>query len=208
MPQHEEDPSAEITDSFEHHKGLREITVDVYSQQRTEAFFCDYYDSDTKDAFVNLRHPAEQSDFLRPHVVYAYGGYYRDADLKIDSMERFLQLASSSHHAMFSIMETCLVDNGFFGARKGSRLMASCIDISLTNCDLYLRLPIDMKTGLGAFTRMLAREFFRVMAFGEAITQMKIIDRDEWRRIIGIYPVSYKGDQCNRQIVQAHNGIT
>jgi mannosyltransferase OCH1-like enzyme len=98
----DKNPPPEIEENFDHHQTLREITVDIYSQQRAEAFLYDYYGADTKAAFVNLRHPAEQSDFFRPHVVYAYGGYYLDADLRIASLKDFLKLASSSHQAMRS----------------------------------------------------------------------------------------------------------
>jgi hypothetical protein len=65
-----------------------------------------------------------------------------------------------------------------------------------------------MKTGPGAFTRALARTYFRVMAFGDPLPRLKIIGRDEWRTIIGTYPVTYKGDARNWQVFQAQNGIT
>jgi hypothetical protein len=201
----DKNPPPEIRDNFDLHDAMKDISVDVYSQQRAEAFLYDYYGSDTKATFVKLQHPAEQADFFRPHLVYAYGGYYLDADLRIGSLDDgFLKLTASSHQAMFSITETCLVDNGFFGATKNCHLMASFIDIVHANCHLCPKLSIDMKTGPGALTRMLAREYFRVMAFGDPITEMKIIDRDEWKSIIEVYPVTYKGDIRNWQIFQAH----
>jgi hypothetical protein len=203
----DKNPPGEIADNFAYHEAINEIAVDVYSQQRAEAFLYDYYGSDTKNTFVALRHPAEQSDFFRPHVVYAYGGYYLDADLKIGSVPAFLALAASCHDAMFSVTDTCLVDNGFFAAQKACPLMASCIEIVSSNCHLYPQLPIDMKTGPGAFTRMLARAYFRVLAFGDPLPRMKILDRAEWAEVVATYPVSYKGDQRNWQIFQAHKGI-
>ncbi len=203
----DKDPPGEITDNFAYHGSIPEIVVDVYSQQRAEAFLYDYYGADTKSTFVALRHPAEQADFFRPYVVYAYGGYYLDADLKIGSVQAFLELAAGCQEAMFSVTETCLVDNGFFAAQKGSRLMASAIEIIAGNCHLYPQLPIDMKTGPGAFTRMLAREYFRVLAFGDPPPRMKILDRAEWAQVVATYPVTYKGDQRNWQIFQQHKGI-
>jgi hypothetical protein len=196
----DKDPPAEVSGNFDHHASIRDIVVDTYSRQRAEAFLYDYYGSDTKEFFVGLRHPAEQADFLRPHLIYAYGGYYLDADLRIGSLDRFLQMASSSHEAMFCLTDTYLVDNGFFGAEKNSSLMAACIDVLLANCHHHPRLPIDMKTGPGAFTRALARTYFRVMAFGDPLPRLKIIGRDEWRTIIGTYR--------NWQVFQAQNGIT
>jgi hypothetical protein len=203
----DKDPPAEIRDNFDHHASIREIVVDTYSQQRAEAFLYDYYGADIKDFFIALRHPAEQADFLRPHLVYAYGGYYLDADLRIGSLDAFLQLASSSHEAMFCLTDTYLVDNGFFGAERNSPLMAACIDVLLANCHHQPRLPIDMKTGPGAFTRALARAYFRVMAFGDPVLRLKLVDRNEWRQIIETYPVTYKGDARYWQVFQAQNGI-
>jgi hypothetical protein len=203
----DKNPPSEIRDNFDHHASIREITVDTYSQQRAEAFLYDYYGADTKDVFVKLRHPAEQADFFRPHLVYAYGGYYLDADLKIGSLEHFLELMSSSHQAMFCMTDTCLIDNGFFGAEKNSPLMSDCINLMLSNCYKHPQLPIDMKTGPGAFTRMLARAYFRVLAFGDPIPRLKMIDRVAWKKVIETYPVTYKNDERNWQIFQARNGI-
>jgi hypothetical protein len=86
--------------------------------------------------------------------------------------------------------------------------MASCINIIQANCHFHPRLPIDMKTGPGAFTRMLAREYFRMLAFGAPVTPMKIISRAEWSTIVSTYPVTYKQDERNWQIFQAHHGIS
>ncbi len=203
----DKEPPPEIADNFDYHASLGDIVVDIYSQQRAEAFLYDYFGSDIKEFFVALRHPAEQADFFRPHVVYAYGGYYLDADLRIGSPSRFLQMASSSHEAMVCLTDTFLVDNGFFGAEKNSPLMAGCIDVILANCHHHPRLTIDMKTGPGAFTRALARAYFRVMAFGDPVLRLKVVDRNEWRSIVEPFPVTYKADVRNWQVFQAHNGI-
>src|SRR5208337_1118189 len=74
-------PPQDIADNFDYHRQLGFFDVHVYDRQRAEAFLYDYYGREAKSTFVSLRHPAEEADFLRPHLIYAYGGHYLGADV-------------------------------------------------------------------------------------------------------------------------------
>ncbi len=183
----------EITKNFEYHRSLGYFNVHVYDKQRAEAFLYDYYGREAKTTFVSLRHPAEEADFLRPHLMYAYGGHYLDADLRIRSLPLFFEHFLRSCHAVFALTKGGLVHNDYFSVERESSVMSSIIETILYNCSRFPGLPIDLKTGPGAFTRGLNRVFFRALAFNAQPPAIRIVQQETFDAVPGAIPGVIQG---------------
>jgi hypothetical protein len=187
-------PPPEVEENFRFHRALGYFDVQVYNKQRAEAFIYDYYGREAKATFTKLRHPAEEADFFRAHVMYAFGGHYIDADLRIRSLEIFRSLIPLTLDAVFLVTAGSLVHNDYFCVEPQSPVMASCIETIMSNCAHYPNLSIDIKTGPGAFTRGLNRVFFRSLAFNTPCPQIRILGQATFDAAFECYDVSYKSD--------------
>lgn len=185
-------PPQDIADNFDYHRQLGFFDVHVYDRQRAEVFLYDYYGREAKSTFVALRHPAEEADFLRPHLIYAYGGHYLDADIRIRSVRTFLDHVSCGSHAVFALTAGGLVHNDYFCAERELPVMSSIIQTILHNCNHFPGLSIDLKTGPGAFTRGLNRVFYRALAFNAQPPAIRIMQQDTFDTVFDDFKPAYK----------------
>ena len=193
----DKNPPVEISANFEHHRALGGFDVQVYDKQKAEAFLYDYFGRETRTAFTRLRHPAEEADYFRAHVLYAYGGCYLDADLRLRTADALARAFQGGTQSTVFITSGCLVHNDLVVSASESRLMAECINVISGNCAHFPSLGIALKTGPGAFTRAINRLYFRTMAFRCPAPDILVLDQKAFDSTVECYEVSYKQDARN-----------
>jgi hypothetical protein len=196
-------PPAEVAENFEYHRGLGIFDVKVFSKQSAAEFLYGCYGKDTADLFHKLRHPAEESDFWRPHAIHAFGGYYLDVDEQVISTERFQSQFGSSLTDVFVLSGTGPVENSFFGAKKGSPIIEQALRNLLHNCYLRPNLSMWLKSGPGPITRALSRTYYRHVTMGETLPEFSLLEPVAFPNAFRAIPVSYRGDTRDWRVFEA-----
>lgn len=195
----------EVEANFQYHKGLGIFDVKVFSKEMAAEFLYRCYGKDTADLFHRLRHPAEESDFWRPHAVHAFGGYYLDVDEQVISTEPFQSQFGSSLADTFILSGTGPVENCFFGAKKGSPVIEQVLRNLLHNCYLRPDLSMWLKSGPGPITRALSRTYYRHLSLGEALPEFSLLDPVAFPNAFRAVPVSYRGDARDWRVFEAQS---
>jgi len=70
----DKDPPEEVVANFTYHQDNPDVETIVYTKEMSEDFLLQYYGKQARDLFLTLRHPAEESDFIRYHLIHTFGG--------------------------------------------------------------------------------------------------------------------------------------
>jgi hypothetical protein len=190
----DKNPPDAIKSNIEYHKSLGFFDVVSADKEIAAELLLSYFGSDTKRLFLSLRHPSEESDFFRCHAVYAYGGYYLDADDQLISIENFKTFALSSASAVYFMTDGGPVRYGSFGSVARSSVLEECIRTTIYNCMYEPNLSMWLKTGPGVITRALVREYNRALFFGEKVPDVLLLPGSQIGNIIRAVKVDYRGD--------------
>ena len=199
------DPPEEVAANFQYHTDFGIFDVKIFSKESATEFLHNYYGEDTTALFRRMRHPAEEADFVRLHLVYAFGGYYLDADSQVVSVERFRSQFGNSVSDVYVLSPTGPVYNGFFGAKRHSPVIAEAIRILTHNCYLRPDLSIWLKTGPGPITRALLRTYYLHLSRGEALPEFHLLDTVAFPNAFRAVPVSYRGDARDWRVFEAQS---
>jgi mannosyltransferase OCH1-like enzyme len=199
------DPPAEVLANFDHLRALAHFDIQIYDHARAVDFLYSYFGRETRDIFLELRHPAAACDFWRVHALFAYGGYYLDADLQIADIAGVLHLFSGCRE-VYMVTHDYVVHNDFFGCVAESPTLAECISILTNNCYRFPELTIAMKTGPGVFQRALNRRYHRALRFCESPPDLHVFEEGIFQRVARVLDMPYRNDARNWVIYERNKG--
>jgi hypothetical protein len=188
----DKNPPREITENFEYHNSFNSFDVEVFDVGRGAEFLYNYFGVEAREMFLNTRHPAEAADILRAHVIYTYGGYWLDADMRIRTIEKFDEVMPRNFEAIFPVTPTYVVHNDFFGAVPNNPIIGDTVLSITRNCYLHKGLYIAYKTGPGVFKRALNRAYYKALTGRGPIPNAKILPQEVFDYALESYEVSYK----------------
>lgn len=188
----DQNPPEEIQKNFEYHKTLSHFNLKIFNKEEATEWLYQNYGVEARQLFLNARHPAEAADFLRVHVINYYGGWWLDADIKIQSVEQFFSIIPSTYEHVFLLTHNNVVHNDFFGSVPNSPILNDCLLSLYRNSYLHTGLFIAYKTGPGVFSRAINRVFYRYLR-GEAKKPSVVLldDRKFWS-VIFDFDTPYK----------------
>lgn len=188
----DQNPPSEIVKNFEYHKSLTHFNLKIFDKAEATEWLYQNYGVEARQIFLSARHPAEAADFLRVHVINYYGGWWLDADIRIQSTEQFYSVIPSGYEHVFLLTHNNVVHNDFFGSVPNSAILNDCMLSLYRNSYLHTGLFIAYKTGPGIFSRALNRIFYRALR-GEAKRPSVVLldDRKFWS-VIADFDTPYK----------------
>ena len=198
----DKDPPSEISENIQYHRNISGFDVNIYDKNRGEAFLYQYYGNDVRRLFLRSKHPAEESDFLRYHLIYAYGGYYIDVDDQMICAQRIVDLSNDTE-GIYILSETGPVENAMFGSIARSSIMEECIRILAYNCLMYPDLSVWLKTGPGVLTRALVRNFYRAASSNSPKPNVTVLDPTFYAKLLRAIDVSYRNDLRDWRVFEA-----
>ena len=187
-------PPEEVHTNVARHSSQSGLEVVFYSREMGVAFLDRHYGRDCRLLFEGLRHPAEESDFLRYHLVHHFGGYYLDTDEALISPQRLRDMALGTE-AIFFLSATGPVENALFGAVAGSKVIEEALRVLLHNCYAHAEDSIWQKTGPGVLTRALVRLYHRSFAGDARLPRFCIRPESDFGQVVGSLPMPYRADQ-------------
>jgi hypothetical protein len=196
-------PPDEVAQNFQYHRNLGIFDVKVFSKESAEEFIYSNFGKDTADLFKKLRHPSEESDFVRFHAVYACGGYYLDVDEQVISTELFRSQFGEALGEIYILSDSGPVQSCFFGAKKGSPVIESALRYLVHNCYLRPDLSMWLKSGPGPITRALSRIYYRHLIKGEDLPEFSLLDPVALPNAFRAVPVSYRSDARDWRVFEA-----
>lgn len=183
----------DVSENIDHHKEFKSFKVELFDKVKAADWLHQYYGRDAQSIFLKARHPAEAADILRVHVIYLYGGFWVDADLKVTSEEVFNQNIPLNYSEVFMLTDGYFVHNDFFGCAAQSTILEDCLLSIYRNCYNYEGLFISYKTGPGVFMRALNRTYYRCLdGISKDFPFTKILNQAVFDKVTQQYPVSYK----------------
>lgn len=196
------DPPREVVENVNAHRQTSSMDVQFYTRETAVAFLEDIYGVDCRKVFEALRHPAEESDYLRYHLVHYFGGYYVDTDEFLKEPQLLREMARGNE-ALFFLAPTGPVINGLFGACAGSPTLEEALRVVVHNC--YAR-PSDniwLKTGPGALTRAVVRVYRRSFEMGATLPRFRVCAEGDFSKVVQGVPMSYRGDARNWRVFES-----
>jgi FkbH-like protein len=185
-------PPVEIQQNFEYHSALNYFNIRVFNKATAEHWLYETFGFEARAVFLNARHPAEAADILRVHVIYQYGGYWLDADIRLHSVDRFEKFLPKNVEHVFLLTAGNVVHNDFFGAVRGSKILSDCLLSLYRNCFLHPGLYIPFKTGPGIFARALNRAYYNAFTGAGLVPSAMVLDQENFDYVIEEFPVTYK----------------
>ncbi|CAK7193452.1 hypothetical protein COMNV_01667 [Commensalibacter sp. Nvir] len=183
----------DVEENIQYHKQFSKFNVEFFDKEKAVEWLHDVYGREAKTLFLKARHPAEEADILRVHVIDLYGGFWVDADLKIVSEELFYKTIPWHYDHVFMMTDGFFVHNDFFGSVANSAILKDCLLSLYSNCYKYEGLFISYKTGPGVFMRAINRSIHRYLQGKQGdFPSMKLLDHAFFERVSEQYPVQYK----------------
>ncbi|TPW36300.1 glycosyltransferase family 32 protein [Oecophyllibacter saccharovorans] len=171
-------PPPEIDENFRRHREIEGFNVQIFDKERAANWLYQYYGVEARSMFLSARHPAEAADFLRVHVINLLGGWWLDADLRINGPEALKMMAEETAGTALFLTHNNVVHNDFFGSVPNSELLNDCLLSLYRNGYQHSGLYIAYKTGPGIFNRALNRLMHRLVNGMEISTSMRVRDHE------------------------------
>lgn len=188
----DQNPPEEILRNFEYHKTLTHFNLRIFNKEEATEWLYQNYGVEARQVFLSARHPAEAADFLRVHVINYYGGWWLDADIKIQSIEKFFSVIPSSYEHVFLLTHNNVVHNDFFGSIPNSPILNDCMLSLYRNSYLHTGLFIAYKTGPGIFGRALNRNFYRCLRGEAKKPSVVLLDHNKFWDVVADFDTPYK----------------
>ncbi len=198
----DKDPPAEISENIHDHLSRIEWDIDIYNRDKAISFLDKCFGRETRDLFLNLRHPAEESDFLRYHLIYNFGGYYLDLDEKLIAPELLLTYSKGAETFLIRSLSGP-VENSLFGAIAHSPIIDEAIRVILHNCHLYPKESIWIKTGPGVLSRALVRTYHKAFSGLHDLPSFRMMPATVNGDLLLPIDVSYRGDPRDWRVFEA-----
>jgi len=137
------------------------LDVELYNKKTAKDFLSKVYGEHVSRLFDTLRHPAEEADFFRLHIVYHHGGYYCDCDELLDPHALIYYSSITNSKAIFPVGRYAggVISNAVFGSIKNHPLLGKMIQLLHKNCEEHPDMDIAFKTGPGMINKAVF-EFF------------------------------------------------
>ncbi|MBY0377916.1 MAG: hypothetical protein K2Q33_05080 [Gammaproteobacteria bacterium] len=200
-------PPSEVAENIRYHAKSKLFNISLFSRESAHRFIKDYYGLDAANLFSSLRHPSEESDFVRFHAVHAFGGYYLDVDEQIISDEAFQEHIGPLDRDTYILAGSGPVQSAFFGAKKGSPIIAEALRILIHNCYVQPNLSMWLKTGPGPITRAICRKYFLHLNKREAIPDFILHSEEVFASTFRSVDVSYRNDSRDWRVYEANRSI-
>jgi hypothetical protein len=196
------------------------FSVVLFDKLQSRDFLKKNYGDDCLRLFDGLRHPSEESDFMRYHVVNYYGGYWSDADEMLNQ-DYFLNYLSNLPPTEILLAQSQKHGNGchgplqscFFGATKGHPIVQGAIDLLYINCINTPNLSMWKKTGPGPITRSFIN-YYLERAINQNLdssnfsslasdAMISVIGKHELRKFLTGFVPSYRGDERDWRVFES-----
>ncbi|HKM61144.1 MAG TPA: hypothetical protein VJY39_01510 [Acidisphaera sp.] len=171
-----------ITDNLARNAMLGLGDVDVYSRERARAFIHAYYGKDTANLFDSLERQDERCDFCAAHLLYAFGGYFADVQLRVYDRDRLLHVMAARATTVF-VTDQNMVHGDVLWTEPQAPLAAAWMHAITYNALYFPSLRADLKTGAGALTRALNRLYFRTLSFGDPPPRARLLSQRDFNVI-------------------------
>lgn len=194
------------------------FNIILFNKTSGRSFLVREYGVETAMLFDALRHPSEESDFIRFHAVYKYGGYWSDVDEKLDYalFAKFLNNAAyprlllSQSQSEGGPLQSC-----FFGGVAGHPILQRCLDLLYFNCIHHPSLSMWLKTGPGPLTRAVFEHYINSALDSKAEKQdflkirmaedkTTITSAQTLRTFLFPYEPSYRNDDRDWRVFEAN----
>ncbi|PXY99735.1 hypothetical protein GN303_01450 [Commensalibacter melissae] len=189
----DQNPPEEISNNFKFLKELGHFNLKIFDKVEATEWLYQNYGVEARQIFLSARHPAEAADFLRVHVINYYGGWWLDADIQIQSVEKFYSITPAIYDHVFFLTHNNVVHNDFFGSVAKSPILEECMLSLYRNSYLHQGLFIAYKTGPGVFARALNRHFYRALRGEAKYPSCILLDHQKFAEVIREFDTPYKG---------------
>ncbi len=177
-------PNDAVQRNFDYHRALNHFNIRTFTRREAEIWLYETFGVEARSLFLAANHPAEATDILRAHVLYKYGGYWLHERMKIRSVERFEEALPKNVEHVFFADRDGIVRNDFFGAIRGSEILADCLLSINRNCYTRPDLPIAAKTGAGVLARALNRAYHSALTGAGPIPSVRVLGQETCDEVI------------------------
>lgn len=195
----DENPPEEISNNFKYLKELGHFNLKIFDKAEATEWLYQNYGVETRHIFLNARHPAEAADFFRTHVINYYGGWWLDADIQIQSIEKFFSVIPSIYEQVFFLTDNNVVHNDFFGSVANSQILNDCLLTLYNNSYVHKDMFIAYKTGPGIFNRAINRTFYRALRGEAKKPSCILLDYKKFWEVIREFDTPYKTSTAHWQ---------
>lgn len=186
------EPPEEIIQNINYHQKLEKFNLTVFNQEIAAEWLYQHYGNEARRFFLESRHPAEAADFLRVHVIQLLGGWWLDADIRLNSEKIFDFIHQNPADMLFFLTNNFVVHNDFFASRPNSAVLNDCLLSLYRNSYLHKGLFIAYKTGPGVFNRAINRTALRALNGIKPTENIKIFTQDDFNTLIEEFDTPYK----------------
>ncbi len=198
----DKDPPPEIRDNIAYHQNASGLQVTLCTRDMAIEFLDAYYGRDSRNLFLGLRHPAEESDFIRYHLIHTFGGYYLDLDERLIA-PNLLKSYAEGTDAFLVRSNTGPLENSLFGGVAGSCVTEEALHVLLHNCYAHANDSIWLKSGPGVLTRAVVRLYHRAFIEMQPLPSFRVMpDRVYGDLLLGL-DVSYRNDARDWRVFEA-----
>ncbi len=188
----DQNPPEEINNNFKYLKDLGHFNLKIFDKAEAIEWLYQNYGTEARQLFLSARHPAEAADFLRIHVINYYGGWWLDADIQLQSVEKFYIVTPVIYEHVFFLTDNNVIHNDFFGSISNSSILNDCLLSLYRNSYLHRGLFIAYKTGPGVFARALNRHYYRTLRGEAKYPSCVLLDHHKFAEVIREFPTPYK----------------
>lgn len=185
-------PPDEIAQNIRYHQELKQFNLTVFNQEMAAEWLYQHYGTEARRFFLEARHPAEAADFLRVHVIQLLGGWWLDADIRLNSETIFDFMHHNPADTIFFLTKSHVVHNDFFASRPNSAILSDCLLSIYRNSYIHKGLFIAYKTGPGIFNRAINRVARRALHGIKPTENIKIFHQEHFNTLIQEFDTPYK----------------
>lgn len=176
--------SEKVRENFTYHSNISGYDFKSFNKEEAQEWLYQNYGVEARSLFLNMRHPAEATDFLRVHVTQIYGGWWMDADIRLQDNNAIEFLESQKSDNVFFTEDNYFVHNNFYGTVSNSSIGEDCLLSLYRNSYKYHDLYRAHKTGSGIFNRALNRRVYRTLQGVSVKDDVQIYDAAVFDQLI------------------------
>ncbi|GAN62549.1 hypothetical protein AA0313_0959 [Acetobacter indonesiensis NRIC 0313] len=180
----DKNPPEEVIENLYFHQGIPDMEIKFFNKEDAVEFLYQYYGTEARELFLSMRSSAEAADFLRVHVTNLYGGWWLNADARIENEDALNFMLGQQDDVVLFLNKNHVVHNGFYGTLANSVFMGECLRSLYTNSYKHRYLYRPYKTGPGIFNRALSRIAFRALQGINDGERIKLYDQEKFDEII------------------------
>lgn len=191
----DKDPPEDIVQNIQDIISHDSFNVQYYNKEMTIDYLNQHHGKEVVDMFLSLGHASPESDFFRFHMMHHYGGYYLDADLKLEGdVSTYLKTFNNTTMVVKHPTDKGPIRTGFIGACAGTKLIENTIQVLYNNCINHPGLSPWLKTGPGPLTRGVINTLYS--HDGDDLTDLPLLVLPQYTlQFLTMLQPSYRGDE-------------